>query len=87
MTSLKRIAILSLATAAFVMSAPGSARGADESGSRCADDDGSVPGTEYHFWGTTGACYSGQANDLPTFTGDHCGTHKLASGNNAHTAC
>jgi len=87
MTTLKRIALLSLAATAFILSAPGSARGTDGGGDRCNDDDGSVGGVEYHYWGATGACYDGKSHDTGTTTGDHCGTHKLANDSNAHKAC
>jgi hypothetical protein len=42
---------------------------------------------EVHYWESTGACYDGKENDLPSgYTQDHCATHMLESGH-AHTAC
>jgi hypothetical protein len=40
-----------------------------------------------HAWDGQGACYTGKSNDLPTWTGDHCGTHLLSDNSHAHTAC
>ncbi len=88
MNTSKKISLITIATGLVLIGTTVQLRGADENGAnRCNDDDGSVQGITYHYWGATGACYDGKAHDLPTFTGEHCGTHELSSGNKAHKAC
>ncbi len=88
MTSRTKLLLVATAMISAAVITPHTARGTDTPAARCNDDDGSEPGTSYHYWNSTGgACYTGQSNDLPTFTGEHCGTHQLANGHAAHVAC
>lgn len=57
---------------------------ADQAADRCNDDEDTVG--EYHYWGTSGACYTNKSTDAEKERGSHCGTH-VSGGDYAHTAC